>query len=110
MAFILILSPNKAPPVLRLEGSTETMAMVLFGKSNKNRLTNSSTNEDFPAPPVPVIPKTGILTFSALALTSSNTFLLCSGKFSAALIKRAIAGTNFSSSLFISPFSLSPTW
>ena len=65
MAFILILSPSKAPPVLRLEGSTDTIAMVLLGKSIKNRLTNSSTNEDLPAPPVPVIPKTGILVASA---------------------------------------------
>ena len=56
-----IRSPNKAPPVFFLLGSTEIMAMVLSVKSYKNLRTNSSTNEDFPAPPVPVIPKTGIL-------------------------------------------------
>ena len=61
MAFILILSPRRAPPVFLLDGSTETMAMVFSLKSIKNRLTNSSTRDDFPEPPVPVIPRTGIL-------------------------------------------------
>ena len=61
MAFMRILSPNKAPPVLRLLGSTEIMPSVLVGKSIKKRRTNSSTNDDLPAPPVPVIPNTGVL-------------------------------------------------
>ena len=38
MAFILILSPNNAPPVFRLEGSTDTIAIFLFGKSMINYL------------------------------------------------------------------------
>ncbi len=57
MAFIRIRSPNKAPPVFRFEGSTETNPIVFSGKSIKKRLTNSSTKDDLPAPPVPVIPK-----------------------------------------------------
>ena len=57
--FMRILSPSSAPPVLRLDGSTETTAICLVGKSTKNRRTNSSTKEDFPEPPVPVIPNTG---------------------------------------------------
>jgi hypothetical protein len=59
MAFMRMRSPNKAPPVLRLDGSTETMAIVLFSKSSQKRRTSSSTNEDFPAPPVPVMPRIG---------------------------------------------------
>ena len=46
MAFIRIRSPNKAPPVLRLDGSTETIANFLSLKSIKKRRTNSSTNDD----------------------------------------------------------------
>jgi hypothetical protein len=45
------------------DGSTEINPIVFSGKSIKNRRTNSSTKEDFPAPPVPVIPNTGILEF-----------------------------------------------
>ena len=61
MAFIRIRSPKSAPPVFLLDGSTDTIAICLSSKSIKNRLTNSSTNEDLPAPPVPVIPNTGTL-------------------------------------------------
>ena len=74
IAFIRILSPSKAPPVLRFDGSTETMANFLSLKSSKNRLTNSSTKDDFPAPPVPVIPKMGISFLSALLFRSSKSF------------------------------------
>ena len=90
MEFIRILSPNNAPPVLRFEGSTEIMAKRLSEKSIRKRLTNSSTKEDFPAPPVPVIPNTGVLDSLANFLISSNSFLASLGKFSAAEIKRAI--------------------
>ena len=78
IAFILILSPNRAPPVFLLEGSTDTMAKCLSGKSNKNLLTNSSTKEDFPAPPVPVIPSIGISFLSALTFNFANAFLCLS--------------------------------
>ena len=60
MAFILILSPNKAPPVFLLEGSTEIIPTVFSLKSTRKRRTNSSTSDDFPEPPVPVIPNTGV--------------------------------------------------
>ena len=61
IAFIRIRSPKRAPPVFLLDGSTEINPMVFSGKSIKKRRTNSSTKDDFPAPPVPVIPSTGIL-------------------------------------------------
>ena len=61
MAFIRILSPSKAPPVFLFDGSTEMSPMVFSGKSIKKRRTSSSTKDDFPAPPVPVIPNTGVL-------------------------------------------------
>ena len=48
---------------MRLLGSTDKMAIVLSVKSIKNLRTNSSTKDDFPAPPVPVIPNTGVLLF-----------------------------------------------
>ena len=103
MEFIRILSPNSAPPVLRLEGSTETTAISLSVKSIKKRRTNSSTKEDLPEPPVPVIPNTGIDLASAMVLILFRISVFCSGKFSAAEITRAIAGTflsaNFSGSL-----------
>ena len=60
IAFIRIRSPRSAPPVLRFDGSTDTIARCLSGKSSKNLLTNSSTRLDLPAPPVPVIPNTGV--------------------------------------------------
>ena len=60
MEFILILSPSNAPPVFLLEGSTEIIAISLSVKSKINLLTSSSTSQDFPAPPVPVIPNTGV--------------------------------------------------
>ena len=91
MAFIRILSPNNAPPVLRLEGSTEIKPIVFSGKSIKKRRTNSSTKEDLPAPPVPVIPKTGIVEVSLAACILSKVSLAVSGKFSAAEMTRAIA-------------------
>ncbi len=94
--FIRILSPNKAPPVFLLDGSTETTAIVLSVKSTKNRRTNSSTKEDFPEPPVPVIPKTGVLDSFAKAAILSKTVFASSAKFSAAEIIRAIAGILFS--------------
>src|SRR5690554_7623467 len=49
--FMRILSPSNAPPVFLLEGSTETTAIRLSSKSERKRRTNSSTKDDFPAPP-----------------------------------------------------------
>jgi len=91
MAFILILSPNNAPPVFLLDGSTDTIATFFSEKSAINLLTNSSTNDDFPAPPVPVTPSTGVAEFSAISYISDKILICLSGQFSAAEIKRAIA-------------------
>ena len=88
--FILILSPSKAPPVFLFEGSTEIIANRFSEKSIKNRRTNSSTKEDLPAPPVPVIPNTGEEEACAICSIISNSFLASLGKFSAAEISRAI--------------------
>ena len=46
------------------------IASRLSLKSIKKRRTNSSTKEDLPAPPVPVIPNTGVFDWSA-------NFLIC---------------------------------
>ncbi len=54
-----IRSPRRAPPVRRLVGSTEMMAMVISGSSARKRRTSSSVSDDLPAPPVPVVPRTG---------------------------------------------------
>ena len=65
--------------------------MVLSVKSNKNLRTNSSTNDDLPAPPVPVIPSTGVFMGCLVDwFISVSTVLNASGSFSAAEIKRAI--------------------
>ena len=90
MAFILMRSPKRAPPVFRLDGSTEMMAKFFSGKSIKKRRTNSSTKDDFPAPPVPVIPSTGVSQSLILARSSCKASVMISGKFSAALIQRAM--------------------
>ncbi|MNX89386.1 hypothetical protein D3C86_1214000 [compost metagenome] len=108
MAFIRILSPKSAPPVLRFDGSTEIRPIVFSGKSIRNLRTNSSTKEDFPAPPVPVIPNTGILLVSFCLWIVSKVSFAISGKFSAAEITRAIAVGFLSSRWLASPFSLSP--
>ena len=90
MAFIRIRSPNKAPPVFLFDGSTETIAICLSSKSIKKRRTNSSTKEDLPEPPVPVIPRTGTSFFTDSSRTCFNTSAYFSGKFSAAEIACAI--------------------
>ena len=69
MEFIRIRSPNNAPPVLRLDGSTEMMAIFL-SVSAKKRRTSSSISDDFPAPPVPVIPITGTILPAIIFLSS----------------------------------------
>ena len=54
-------SPSSAPPVRRRVGSTEITAMRISGKFARKRLSSSSVTEDLPAPPVPVMPMTGVL-------------------------------------------------
>ncbi len=71
--FMRMRSPKRAPPVFRLEGSTEIMPTVLSGKSIIKRRTNSSTSDDLPAPPVPVIPKVTDLDVLAISLIFCNS-------------------------------------
>ena len=90
MEFILILSPRSAPPVFFLEGSTEIIAIFLSGFARKNLLTNSSVREDFPAPPVPVIPRIGILKFLDFSFKVETNSGYSSEKFSTAEMTCAI--------------------
>ena len=61
MAFIRMRSPSSAPPDLRREGSIDISAMrrLSFWSSRRRRIS-SSVSDDLPAPPVPVMPITGI--------------------------------------------------
>ncbi|GBE24613.1 hypothetical protein BMS3Bbin02_00888 [bacterium BMS3Bbin02] len=83
-------SPSSAPPVRRFEGSTESTATVLVVYAARNRRTSSSTSDDFPAPPVPVMPSTGAWDASARVFTSSYMARNVVGWFSAALMTRAV--------------------
>ena len=104
-----IRSPSRAPPVFLFEGSTETTAKRFSGKSNKNRRTNSSTIELFPAPPVPVIPKIGVAIPPAFSETSFSDAACSSPQFSAALIQRAIVAVEAVPSDAASDGKASPT-
>ena len=73
--FILIRSPNNAPPVFLFVGSTDKIANFLVLKSLIKRLTSSSTNEDLPAPPVPVIPTTNVSEFFEIEFILLNNLL-----------------------------------
>ena len=53
-----IRSPNRAPPVRFRVGSMLKTAMRWSVRSARNRRTSSSVSDDFPAPPVPVMPTT----------------------------------------------------
>ncbi len=108
MAFMRILSPSNAPPVFLLDGSTEIMAMVLSSKSTKNRLTNSSTSDDLPAPPVPVIPKIGVFMVSLFFLSAAKISFESLGKFSAADINLPIILGSFFSVSSIVPVNFFP--
>ena len=91
--FIRIRSPNRAPPVFTRDGSTDTIPIVFCGNSDKKRLTNSSVNELFPAPPVPVIPITGIMA-SDLDAMACVIWSTCLPLFSRLLIHRdKVAGS-----------------
>ena len=58
--FMRIRSPNSAPPVRLLVGSTANTAIFKFGQCCAKRYKSSSTTLLFPEPPVPVIPITGV--------------------------------------------------
>ena len=57
---IRIRSPRRAPPVRRRVGSTATIAISSCGNHSSSRATISSVTVLLPAPPVPVIPTTGV--------------------------------------------------
>ncbi|MCY1533136.1 hypothetical protein D9M68_684490 [compost metagenome] len=95
IAFIRMRSPSRAPPVFRLEGSTEIIASVLSFTSMRKRRTSSSTRDDFPAPPVPVMPNTGALLPEVSFLSSSTKDWVPSGSFSATVIAEAIPLISF---------------
>ena len=67
------------------------MAIFFLGKLIINLLTNSSTKEDFPAPPVPVIPNTGDFDIDANLFISCKVLVCSFGQFSAADIILDIA-------------------
>ena len=76
IAFMRMRSPSKAPPLLRREGSIDITAIRSSSPWSKRiRRTSSSVNEDLPAPPVPVMPKTGTLWLSASLRTASTNLL-----------------------------------
>ncbi|MNW00045.1 hypothetical protein D3C71_1954920 [compost metagenome] len=71
------------------------IAMVLSFTSIRKRLTNSSTREDLPEPPVPVIPNTGAWLLSVSFFSSSTNDCAASGSFSATVMAEAILLTFF---------------
>ena len=88
-AFIRIRSPSRAPPPRRRVGSTAITAIrSLSCWSTRKRRTNSSVSDDFPDPPVPVMPSTG--TGRAVAASCSRN-LLGSLPSSAPVMARATA-------------------
>ncbi len=73
MAFMRMRSPSSAPPLLRRDGSMEMTAMRRRSRwSSRMRRISSSVREDLPAPPVPVMPMTGVLMSLAAACTSAT--------------------------------------
>ncbi len=73
--FSRMRSPRRAPPVFLLVGSIERMATVRSASSARKRRTISSVSEDLPAPPVPVMPRTGagLSRFGVSTSMSSST-------------------------------------
>jgi DNA-binding MarR family transcriptional regulator len=62
IAFMRMRSPSSAPPLLRRDGSIEITAMRSLSRwSRRKRRISSSVSDDLPAPPVPVMPSTGVL-------------------------------------------------
>ena len=72
IAFMRMRSPSRAPPLLRRDGSMEiTATRRLSSWSRRSRRISSSVSEDLPAPPVPVMPSTGIVRACASALIAA---------------------------------------
>ena len=94
IAFMRIRSPSSAPPLLRRLGSMLMMAMRRRSLwSKRRRRINSSVSEDLPAPPVPVMPSTGIFCSAARRLTSAtnaaSAWLFSSAVMSCARLRQA---------------------
>jgi hypothetical protein len=91
IAFMRMRSPSSAPPLLRREGSIEmTATRSLSPWSRRRRRISSSVSEDLPAPPVPVMPSTGILRLAA-CVRAFSTSLSSALPFSSAVISWARA-------------------
>ena len=74
IAFMRIRSPSSAPPLLRRDGSIEITATCSASPwSRRRRRISSSVRLDLPAPPVPVMPITGVFTAAAAARNSSSS-------------------------------------
>ena len=68
IAFMRMRSPSSAPPDLRRDGSIEMIAICSRSSwSSRKRRTSSSVSELLPAPPVPVMPSTGVVAARAAA-------------------------------------------
>ena len=96
MAFMRMRSPRSAPPVFCFVGSIDRIAIFLSGSSVRKRRINSSVRELFPAPPVPVIPRTGVFfDFSRTAFIKSpvSRFRVCA---SSAVVMMLASATGFS--------------
>ncbi len=71
IAFMRMRSPSRAPPDLRRDGSIEITAMFRRSPwSRRMRRISSSVSEDLPAPPVPVMPRVGTRSVSAVSRIS----------------------------------------
>ena len=98
IAFMRMRSPSRAPPLLRRDGSIEiTATRRLSSWSRRSRRISSSVREDLPAPPVPVMPSTGIVRACASALIAAMS-LASALPFSSAVMSWASARQ------FISPW------
>ncbi|MEY3273781.1 MAG: hypothetical protein RLZZ341_2687 [Pseudomonadota bacterium] len=72
VAFMRMRSPSSAPPLLRREGSMLTTATRSASPwSRRRRLMSSSVRLDLPAPPVPVMPSTGMRVPDAAACSAA---------------------------------------
>ncbi len=91
MAFMRMRSPSRAPPLLRRDGSMLITAMRSASFwSRRRRRISSSVRLDLPAPPVPVMPTTGVFAVCA-ACRSSSRSAPATASLSSAVMSRARA-------------------
>ncbi len=109
MAFIRILSPKRAPPVFLRVGSQLMTATVVSCCPFKILNISSSVREDFPDPPVPVIPSTGTFRpaslWDTLFLSASRSPLpslfICSKRVISLATCRLLSGLMASTSISV---------